>query len=149
MPTISASFARTIDAPSDMVYSILSDYRTGHPAILPPRYFSDFTIVEGGIGAGTVIRFQFKALGTIRTMRMRVEVPVPGRVMTETDLDNGARTTFSIVPREANRCSVTISTSYERSGMPVILERMLVPRLLRSIYSEQLRNLAGVAEGAR
>ncbi len=52
MPLLHASAERTIPAPAAAVYALLADYRDGHPRILPPA-FSDLTVLQGGIGAGT------------------------------------------------------------------------------------------------
>lgn len=56
MGTVEASAERTIDAPAEQVYGYLADTHH-HPRFLPPA-FSDFTVEEGGAGAGTVIREQ-------------------------------------------------------------------------------------------
>ena len=59
---------------------------------------------QGGIGAGTVIRFQMSALGQKRTLRAEITEPEPGRVLVETYLDsNGAVTTFTVDPGRLRR----------------------------------------------
>ena len=54
MATIRIKSSRMINAPAERVYRCIADYRTHHPAFLPPA-FSNFTVEEGGVGAGTVI----------------------------------------------------------------------------------------------
>jgi hypothetical protein len=49
-----------IDAPAQRVYSILADYREGHPRILPKEYFPFLQVEQGGIGAGTRLHFQMR-----------------------------------------------------------------------------------------
>ena len=55
MSTYLARESAVIEAPAERLYGIIADYHEGHPAILPARYFSDLTVVEGGLGLGTVI----------------------------------------------------------------------------------------------
>ena len=78
MPTIRIKSSRRISAPADRVYRCIADYRTHHPAFLPPA-FSNFTVEEGGVGAGTVIHFTLTAGGRTQTFRQRVSEPDPGR----------------------------------------------------------------------
>jgi hypothetical protein len=146
MPRISASNSRMINAPRDVVYAVLSDYRNGHPSILPRAHFLDWMVEEGGIGAGTIVRFRFSAAGRSQLFRMRIEEPVPGRVLVERDLESNAITTIRVDPRGPSRCTVDISVTYVRGGLKGITERIIAPRFLRRIFAEQLRNLAHVTE---
>ena len=143
------SATAVIPARRQRVYSLIANYRDGHPRILP-RQFSNLTVEQGGIGAGTVIRFQMSLLGRKQTFRAAVTEPDPGRVLVETDLDtNGAVTTFTIDPGSAPADSnVTISTSLPvRSGFLGKIERAMATMLLRPIYAKELENLARVATG--
>src|SRR5919199_4851248 len=88
---------RTISAPAERVYRYLADYREHHPRFLPPA-FSDFQVEQGGVVAGTVVRFQLRAGGRRRVFRQRVAEPTPGRVLTESDLTSSAVTTFTVTP---------------------------------------------------
>jgi hypothetical protein len=107
-------------------------------------------VEQGGIGAGTVIRFRMRAFGQKRTLRAEITEPEPGRVLVETYLDsNGAVTTFTVDPGTAPADSrVTISTELPiRSGVPGWIERKLSTLMLRPIYRRELENLARVATG--
>jgi hypothetical protein len=107
-------------------------------------------VEQGGIGAGTVIRFQMRAFGQKRTLRAEITEPEPGRVLVETYLDsNGAVTTFTVDPGTAPADSrVTISTELPvRSGVSGWTERKFSTLLLRPIYRKELENLARVATG--
>ena len=90
-----------IPARRERVYSLLANYNEGHPRILP-KQFSNLVVEQGGIGAGTVIRFEMSLLGRKQTFQAAITEPEPGRVLVETYLENGAVTTFTI-PRT---CSV-------------------------------------------
>ena len=131
------------------MYSLIANYRDGHPRILP-KQFSNLVVEQGGVGAGTVIRFQMTVFGKKQTFRAAITEPEPGRVLVETDLDtNGAVTTFTVNPGTAPADSnVTISTELPvRSGFLGGLEKKLATLLLRPIYVKELENLARVATG--
>jgi hypothetical protein len=134
-------------APARLVYAILADYRNGHGQILPQEYFPQFEVEEGGVGAGTVIRFQISVLGSLKTFRASVEEPEPDRVLVETDLASGARTTFTVLPvADGARTRVTISTELvRRGGVAGLIDRSLTRYLLRRIYRRELRQLDDLA----
>ncbi len=138
-----------IPARRERVYSLISNYKDGHPRILP-KQFTSLTVEQGGIGAGTIIRFQMSIFGKKQTFRAAITEPEPGRVLVETDLDtNGAVTTFTVNPGSAPADShVSISTELPvRSGFLGKIERTLTTLLLRPMYSKELENLARVATG--
>ncbi len=143
------STSAIIPARRDRVYSIIANYKDGHPRIVP-KQFSGMVVEQGGVGAGTVIRFQMNVFGKKQTFRAAISEPEPGRVLVETDLDrNGAVTTFTVDPGTAPADSrVTISTLLPvRSGLLGMIEKRLSTMLLRSIYMQELANLARVATG--
>ena len=145
--TVSAS--AIIPARRERIYSLIANYNDGHPRILPNQ-FSNLVVEQGGIGAGTVIRFEMSLLGRKQPFRAAVTEPEPGRVLVETYLDNnGAVTTFTIDPGSAPADSrVTISTELPvRAGFPGKIERAFSTFLLRPIYKKELENLARVATG--
>src|SRR5678810_58918 len=98
MHVISAS--RTIAAPPQRIYSILADYREGHPSILP-RQFTHLTVERGGVGDGTIIQFTMGLLGRTQRFRGFVSEPEPGRVLVETYETNGVVTSFIVDPAPA------------------------------------------------
>jgi hypothetical protein len=145
MPTIRASATALVDAPPPAVYAVLADYREGHPSILPPASFSDLVVEQGGTGEGTVIRFTVRVGGTARRVRAAVTEPQPGRVLHETDLDTGSVTCFLVEPAAGGRSRVTFETTWSTPGIRGWIERLMAPRLLERVYSEELRNLEAVA----
>ena len=86
-----------MDAPADVVYRYVADMREHHPHFLPPA-FSDFRVESGGVGTGTITRFKMTAGGRTREYRMKVAEPEPGRVLTVSDADSSAVTTFTVSP---------------------------------------------------
>ena len=140
--------AACINAPPRVVYAIIADYRDGHPHILPDT-FRGLTVEHGGIGHGTVIRFQMRIFGRTQSFRAAITEPEPGRVLVETDLNaNGAITTFTVNPGPAEgQCEVSIRTELPvRSGLLGALQRFLTTRSLRPLYERQLGLLAAHAE---
>jgi hypothetical protein len=137
-----------INAPAEQLYGIIADYREGHPRILPEAYFQRLEVEEGGVGAGTVIRFEMKLMGSTRHFRAAITEPKPGRVLVETDLDTGGVTTFTVEPLEQDaKARVTITTELKgRGGILGKLEGFVSRLLLLPIYKQELALLASVAE---
>jgi hypothetical protein len=77
MRTIRATGTARIDAPATAVYGIIADYHVGHPSILPGA-FQNLVVEEGGVGAGTRIRFEVKIGGQLRKLRAVITEPDPG-----------------------------------------------------------------------
>lgn len=136
-----------IPTPAQHVYAIIADYASGHPRILPKPYFVSLAVEQGGVGAGTVIKFQMRLMGRLQNFRAAVSEPEPGRVLAETDLDTGAVTTFTVEPLDdGQRAQVTIATETKiREGVLGKVEGWLTTQLLRPIYVKELEQLASVA----
>ena len=142
--TYRVSAVRRIDAAPEQVFGIFADYRVGHPAILPRRFFTGLEVEQGGYGAGTVIRYGMRAAGRVTRARAAVTEPVPGRVLVETDLgDRGIVTTFTVSPAGEGASEVEFATDLpSRGGLAGRLERMFVRRYLRRVYAEEMQLLA-------
>lgn len=140
------SVSSRIPRDPDTVYSILADYRIGHPAILPRPPFEFLKVESGGYGEGTTIRVGMKMLGRSQTFRARVTEPEPGRVLVESN-DTGYVTTFTVDPVEGGAASrVTIETVAPKgAGLRGWLEARLVKRMLPPIYERELERLGEVA----
>jgi len=139
MAQITVFAERDISAPAETVYGILADYREHHPRILPPA-FSGFTVEEGGVGEGTVIRFNVTSGGRTQSFHQRVSEPEPGRVLREAALDGDLATTFTVTPT-ANGSHVRIETRWTSGGVRGLVERLVAPRLLRPLYEDELSRL--------
>lgn len=128
-------------APPADVYRYLADMREHHPKFLPPA-FSNFEVVEGGSGEGTVSTFTFTAAGRTRDFRITVSEPEPGRRLVETDANSTSVTTFVVDPAPGGTSKVRISTEWNgASGIGGFFERLFAPRVMRSIYADELRRL--------
>ncbi len=149
MPEIHATSSAVIAAPPPIVYGIIADYCQGHPSILPPKYFQNLQLEEGGVGAGTRISFQMRRFGSVRRFHAQVTEPEPGRQLREIYPDTGMATTFTVDPEDAGQSSrVTIATRYTKAGLAGWVERWLAPGFLRGVYAAELREL-GVQARAR
>ena len=144
--TFTVKASSRVDAPAEVVYGIIADYRNGHPHILPRKYFEWLEVEQGGRGAGTVIRFQMRVLGQTRVLRAAITEPDPGRVLVETDTSGaGPVTTFTVEPEGASS-HVTFSTELTSAGgLLGVAERLVLKRLLRRIYARELEQLGRVA----
>lgn len=147
MNTYQVQASAPIQAPAHVAYGIIADYRNGHPHILPP-YFSNLVVDEGGIGAGTRIRFDMTLLGQKQRYCATVTEPEPGRVLME---DNGPEagsvTTFTVDPAlQGAAAQVTITTKFtQRPGLGGRIERFLIGFFVPRIYAQELQLLDKVA----
>src|SRR5437588_280946 len=104
---------KPVAAPADLTYRLIAD--DAHHQRFLPDAFSDFEVLEGGVGAGTRHRFKVNAGGRTREYVMRVEEPEPGRVITESDEKSSLVTSFTVTPAD-EQCSVRIETTWEGAG---------------------------------
>jgi hypothetical protein len=149
MGTITVSEQERISAPADTVYRYIADYHEHHPHFLPPA-FSDFEVVSGGVGAGTVTTFKVTAGGRTREYRMTIAEPEPGRVLTETDSGSSLVTTWTVTPQGDHASTVDISTSWQGAGgIGGFFERRFAPRALRGLYADELDRLDAYASEKR
>lgn len=156
MSRLSVSSSARIAAPAARAYSIIADYKVGHPRIVPPRWFGPIEVERGGVGAGTAIRFTMTMFGRTKTLKAEVAEPEPGRLLTEHYAESDTTTSFRVEAERptgeardaaAAACVVTIATEFPRkSGVAGRLEAWLAGRLLRRIYREELERLRSVAE---
>ena len=128
-----------VGAPTQLVYRLIADDQ--HHQRFLPNGFSDFEVLEGGIGAGTLHRFKVSAGGRTRQYTMRVAEPQPGRVITETDQDSSLVTSFTVTP-SGDTSRVLISTTWDgASGVGGFFERVFAPRVMRRMYADELARL--------
>jgi uncharacterized protein YndB with AHSA1/START domain len=133
------SAERLIDAPADIVYRCIADYRQHHrpEGFLPPA-FQNMEVLSGGVGDGTVIRFKVSLGGRTRTLTQRVTEPEPGRVLVEANEHD--RTTFTVQP-EGEKTRVRFDTVLNAGGLEGLLTRIFGPRMMLPLYSDELERL--------
>ena len=75
---------------------------------------------------------------------MDVAEPQPGRVLTETDLNSGLKTTFALEPLAEGKTAVTITTAWRpASGFQGLFNRFFLPRYVRGMLEAEQEKLAG------
>lgn len=143
MPEAIATATGLVGAPADRVYALLADYRYHHPRIVPPEYFTELRVEQGGRGAGTRIRVRMRVMGASREFTHLVREPEPGRVLEEIDSEGTTATTFTVEPGDhGTGARVTIRTRFRvRPGVRGMFERLLTGMLLRRIYRKELVRL--------
>src|SRR5919199_6003610 len=108
---------RLISASPQRVRAFLADYRNNRPRILPPEYFEDYRVEQGGDGAGTVISYRLRAGGRERPYRMRVEEPDAGGLLVERDTESSLVTTWTLTPAAGGeRTLVSLSSRWGGAG---------------------------------
>lgn len=148
MSTYQAQASEVIDGRPEQIYTIISDYHEGHPAILPSRYFTDMVVTAGGQGEGTVTKVEMNVFGTKILYNLRVTKSEPGRLLVEEDEEAGVVTTFTLDPiNGGEQTRVTITTKARTApGFRGFVERILNPAITRRIYREELQQLAAVVK---
>jgi hypothetical protein len=135
-----------VQAPPDVVYRCIADYRQHHHNFLPPA-FSNFRVEEGGYGAGTIISFTGTTAGRTRKFKMQVTEPDPGRDLVERDTLSSMETHFIVAP-EGDGARVTFRTRWDGApGIAGIMERLFAPLAIRSVYRDELTRLDMYARG--
>jgi len=132
-----------VDASTAAVYEVLADYRSHHPRIMPSPPFSDLEVESGGVGAGTVFHITVRTMGRQQRLHMRVAEPKPGQVLTETNLDTGVVTEFSVAPGSgASYSRVRMLSEWEPAGgLRGLFDRLVTAPLTGRMFAKQLRQL--------
>ena len=144
MKTQIATASKLINAPVEEIYNIIADYRNGHPNILPKPYFLSLEVEAGGFGAGTIVQFQMRLLGQIQSFRSLITEPEPGRVLVETDIKSGIRTSFTVESAGGDhQTRVTIFTELKGRSP---LEGFIAKVILQKVYRQELELLAKLSE---
>lgn len=143
MTPIIVEYAAVIPASPERIHAVFADYVTAHAAILPKPFFTGMDVEHGGHGAGTVALVHTNSFGMKRTLRVTVTEPEPGRTLVETDSQVGITTTFSFDPLAGGeQTRVTLRTESRPSPGPMgLLERWMMPSMLRRLYRQELENL--------
>lgn len=147
MKTFKFAAERLLHAPADVVYHCLADYREHHRTLetggfLPPA-FTRLDVLQGGVGAGTVIRFTATVGGRSVTRTQQVSEPEPGRVLVESG--DGEGSVFTIQP-EGSATRLRIETTLNAPGFEGLLMRWFGARLMEPLYAEEMSRLEQYAQ---
>jgi hypothetical protein len=100
---------RTVDAPMELVWRLLRDYR-GPRARMLGEPFAEYELHDGGVGAGTMIGYRLRVGRNERSYVLAVEEPTPGRQLRERDHHElaggnmGRRAAVGTLPTAWPRC---------------------------------------------
>jgi len=140
---------RVVNAQPEDVYAVLTDYKARRPQILTPN-FLDYTVEQGGQGAGTEISYRLRAARRERSYHMIVKEPLKGWVITESDQHSSLVTTWTLSPEDDGlRTRVRVDSEWEGgTGVGGFFERTFAPMGLRRIYNSMLISLNGLLRPA-
>ena len=143
MAIVTAAAQARVDAPADLVLEIIRDFDGHHRRILPAA-FSDFRVLAGGVGAGTVTSFT-TTLGGRKVHGQTVVTEPASGVVREDVVGRDMVTTFRVQER-GNHAFVTIRTTWTPArGINGFLERRFAARMLRDVYRQELALLQAYA----
>ena len=139
------SAERVMDVSPDVVYRCIADYEHHHrpEGFLPPT-FSDMRVIEGGVGAGTVVSWAMDLGGRHETTTATISEPDPGHLLVETS--DTVVTTFTVEP-SGSGALVRFDTVIDEPGVRGLMTRLFATRLLRPVYDDELERLEEYARG--
>jgi hypothetical protein len=142
MGEIAVVLERAYDASSEAVFGALADYAKVRSTILAPE-FTDFEVLEGGVGAGTRIGYRLHATEKrIRQVDAVVTEPVPGSQLLESDRNSSLTVLWEVVAVSEGRSQLTVRVSWQgATGIGGFFERRFAPAGIRRIYSTVLDRL--------
>ena len=139
MALVSASSTILVNAEPAKVLDAIADYQGVRPRILSPHY-SQYRVVEGGNGRGTVAEWKLQATKS-RVRQVRVEVDLAGHTVIEKDANSSLMTNWTVSPAGPGS-SITVKTTWNGAGgVKGFFERTFAPLGLRRIQDEVLANL--------
>jgi hypothetical protein len=138
---------REIPVTAGFVYGLIRDYRNHHSKFLPSA-FENYRVDMGGIGAGTIVSFDLKAGGRVRSYRMEIEEPQFGHRLVEKDVHSSLVTTWSVLPNGQNAIVRIESTWDGAKGIGGFFERIFAPKAMKSLYEDELARLEEYANSS-
>jgi Polyketide cyclase / dehydrase and lipid transport len=144
MGQVSASSTVLINAAPEAVLAAVADYTEVRPKILPEQY-SDYRVLQGGVGAGTVATWKLAATKS-RVRDVQASVDVAGRTVIEKDANSSMVTNWTVAPAGTGS-TVTVKTSWTGAGgVKGFFEKTFAPLGLRKIQAATLENLKQAVE---
>lgn len=145
MGQVSASSTTLLNAAPEAVLAAVSDYTGVRPKILSSQY-SEYAVLEGGQGAGTVVTWKLQATKS-RIRVIKAVVDVAGRTVIEKDQNSTLVTNWTVAPAGTGS-TVTVKTSWTGAGgVKGFFEKTFAPLGLRKIQDEVLANLKKEIDG--
>ncbi|MGW0043167.1 SRPBCC family protein [Rhodococcus sp. NPDC003348] len=140
MGQVSASSSVEVGAAPEAALAAIADYQTVRPRILTEHY-SDYRVLEGGQGAGTVVQWALKATEK-RTRNVKAAITVAGDTVTESDANSSMVTTWTVTPHGSGSTVTTTTTWNGAGGVGGFFEKIFAPLGLKKIQAAVLEKLA-------
>jgi uncharacterized protein YndB with AHSA1/START domain len=141
MAEVRASATRSVPAPVEKVYGLVSD-STQRTKLLPPAYSEVSVIVGGSDGEPTVVRYRLHAGGRERDYAMRQVPGTDSRSWREEDEGSSLVTTWTLTPGSAGNTRVEITTTWQGAGgIGGFFEKTFAPLGVRRLHQQTLENL--------
>jgi uncharacterized protein YndB with AHSA1/START domain len=139
---IAVAVEKTYNAPPETVFAALANYADVRERILAPE-FTDFRVLEGGVGAGTRISYNLHATKKrVRQVDAEVSEPVAGRQLLERDSNSTLTVLWEVTPVSVDRSQVTVRLNWQGAGgIGGFFERRFAPAGIQRIYRTELDNL--------
>ncbi|MEU4497768.1 SRPBCC family protein [Streptomyces sp. NPDC023998] len=146
MAQVEATTERIISADAEKVFDALADYENTRAKVLP-EHFSEYKVLEGGDGEGTVVHWKLQATSKrIRDCVLEVTEPTEGRLV-EKDRNSSMATTWTVTPAGEGKSKVVVSTVWNGAGgIGGFFEKTFAPKGLGRIYDALLAKLAAEVE---
>ena len=146
MAQVEATTERIISADAENVFDALADYENTRAKVLP-EHFSEYKVLEGGDGEGTVVHWKLQATSKrIRDCVLEVTEPTEGRLI-EKDRNSSMVTTWTVTPAGEGKSKVVVSTVWNGAGgIGGFFEKTFAPKGLGRIYDALLAKLAAEVE---
>ena len=139
MALVEATTERIVTAEPERVYAALADYAGTRGRLLPEQY-SEYEVLEGGQGQGTVAKWRLQATES-RVRNVQVNVDVAGHTVIEKDANSSMVTNWTVAPAGPGS-SVTVKTTWTGAGgVKGFFEKTFAPLGLKKIQAEVLANL--------
>jgi hypothetical protein len=142
MAQVEATTERVVAATPEAVFGTLADYADARRAVLPEQ-FSEYEVVEGGAGAGSVVHWRLQATSKrVRDCVVEASEPSPGRLV-EKDRNSSMVTTWTVTPAGEGRAKVVVEATWTGAGgIGGFFERTFAPKGLNRIHDAVLAKVA-------
>jgi Polyketide cyclase / dehydrase and lipid transport len=132
---------RTVDAPTERVWALLRDYRVARPRSLS-EHFSDYGVLQGGAGAGTVITYRLRVGRHDHEHVVVVEEPVAARMLRERARGSFLLSTWTLTPGgDGERTMVRLALGLRDRQFTGWLARVRARRALRRLCARLLEHV--------
>jgi uncharacterized protein YndB with AHSA1/START domain len=142
MSDIAVVVDRTFASSPEVTFAALADYAKTRAEILPPE-ITDFTVLDGGTGAGTRFRYDLHATKKrIRHVEATVTEPEAGRQLLEADGNSTLKVQWNVAESAGGGSTVTVQVGWQGAGgIGGFFERRFAPAGIKRIYGDELNRL--------